>query len=46
MQNNTISERLQETAKRVVEITIEQDEGAAIGSIEEQQNDAGGIACL
>ena len=40
------SERLLETAKRAVEIAIEQNEDAALRYIEEQQKDAGGIVCL
>lgn len=35
-----------ETAKRAIEIAIEQDEETALRYIEEQQNDASGIACL
>jgi len=35
-----------ETAKRAVEIAIEENEDAALGYIEEQQKDAGGITCL
>ena len=42
----TQSERLLETAKRAVEIAIEQDEEAAIRYIEGQQKDASGITCL
>ena len=40
------SEQLLETAKRAVEIAIEQDEEAAMRYIEEQQKDAMGITCL
>jgi len=37
--------RVWETAKRAVEIAIEQDEKTALRYIEEQQNDASGIVC-
>lgn len=35
-----------ETAKRAVEIAIEENEETALRYIEEQQKDAGGITCL